>query len=445
METADLAKTHIEPGNALSRECVLRLASSRQIRSPTDEAVTLYIPKDDIAHPEISIVVPAMNERISIGQFISWCKQGIAEVGQPIEMLIVDSSADETPEIALQAGARVLRTPKRGLGRAYIDAIPFIRGKFVIMGDADCTYDFRQVKAYVEAYLRGAEFVMGSRFKGTIEPEAMPALHRYFGTPLTTMILNFMYGTKFSDIHCGMRGITRDALVKIGLTSQSWEYASEMVLKSVHAELRSTEVPIDFFKDMHGRQSHMVRGGWLEPWRAGWVNLRAMFTYGADFFLLVPGTALLLAGLVGLAALSVGPLQIGRYYLSLNTMLFALVAAVQGANMVLLAYVARCLYDGLGKTRKKLLRLFEFTRTVLLCCISLAVSIVLMTPFVTSFVLRRGLYDSHTVMLNHLAIVGLFLMALSLSTFVAMLLMHALDLYLGRAARPDLKTSTDVS
>ena len=138
----------------------------------------------------------------------------------------------------------MLKTPKRGLGRAYIDAIPFIRGRYVLMGDADCTYDFRELEPFVEKFREGYEFVMGSRWRGSIEPGSMPFLHQYLGTPVTTWILNRLYGSRFSDIHCGMRGITRDALERMDLHSQSWEYASEMILKSVHMELRTAEVPV---------------------------------------------------------------------------------------------------------------------------------------------------------------------------------------------------------
>jgi glycosyltransferase involved in cell wall biosynthesis len=176
-----------------------------------DPELTFLLPENDVEDPEFSIVVPALNEEITIGEFVAWCKQGIAAAQVKAEIIIIDSSSDRTAEIAVAGGARVLKTPKRGLGRAYIDAIPYIRGKYVLMGDADCTYDFREIRPFVQKFRTGAEFVMGSRFKGSIEKGAMPPLHRYFGTPLTTWILNVMYGTKFSDIHCGMRGVTLDA------------------------------------------------------------------------------------------------------------------------------------------------------------------------------------------------------------------------------------------
>lgn len=396
----------------------------------SDPQVVMMIPHDDVEAPKVSIVVPAMNEEITIGTFIAWCKEGIAGLDVPVEIIIVDSSSDRTPEIALQAGARVLRTPKRGLGRAYIDCIPFIRGDFVIMGDADCTYDFRDLRAFVEAWRGGAEFVMGSRFRGSIEDGAMPPLHRYFGTPLTTWILNVMYGTKFTDIHCGMRGITRDALERIDLSSQSWEYASEMVLKSVHAQLRQAEVPVRFLKDMDGRQSHMIRAGFWGPWEAGWINLRAMFVFGADFFLLRPGALLFLLGSILVVGLALGPVAIGHVTLALNSMLLGLFAGVTGLSMMLSGAVARCIYNSTGQVRAKWLRRFPYTRTLAASAIAFLGGGALLGTFLVDFAANGFVYSSRLTLANHHAVFGLYLMVCSATTFVMMLMMHALSIYL---------------
>ena len=157
---------------------------------------------------------------------------------------------------------------------------------------------------------------MGSRWKGSIEPGSMPGLHQYFGTPFTTWILNRVYGSKFSDIHCGMRGITKDALERMDISSQSWEYASEMVLKSVHMGLRTAEVPVRFLKDREGRLSHHKRSGWFSPFQAAWINLRAMFVYGSDFFLLKPGAILAVLGLLLTLPLSFSDVDLGPFGLS---------------------------------------------------------------------------------------------------------------------------------
>ena len=292
--------------------------------------VDLFVPKDDVADPQLSIVIPALNEELTIGRFVDWCRQGLREANVRGEIIIVDSSSDRTAEIALSRGARVLKTPKRGLGRAYIDALPFIRGEYVLMGDADCTYDFRELRSFMERFRSGYEYVMGSRFQGYIEPGSMPPLHQYLGTPVTTWILNFLYGSRFSDIHCGMRGITLDALRRMDLQSQSWEYASEMVLKSVRMELRTAEVPVRFLRDEQGRLSHHKRSGWFSPWQAAWINLKAMFVHGADFFLFRPGLLLLFVGLLLTVPVSLGPATVGPITFSLHWMLLGLVLCVLG-------------------------------------------------------------------------------------------------------------------
>jgi glycosyltransferase involved in cell wall biosynthesis len=324
-------------------------SESSVVTSAYDPEIQLMIPEGDVAEPEFSIVIPALNEQLTIADFIDWCHEGLAKAGVKGEILIVDSSKDDTAKIAHSKGARVLKTPKRGLGRAYMDAIPFIRGKYVLMGDCDCTYDFRELGPFVEKFHGGAEFVMGSRFAGYIEPGSMPPLHRYLGTPVTTWILNIIFSSHFSDIHCGMRGISKDALVRMGLRSQSWEYASEMVLKSVHMKLVTEEVPIRFLKDREGRLSHHKRSGWFSPWHAAWINLRAMFVYGADFFLLKPGMLLTAVGACLSLPLTFGPRTIGPITFSLHWMLLGLALFVVGLQAIYLGALAQVFYDYSGK------------------------------------------------------------------------------------------------
>jgi glycosyltransferase involved in cell wall biosynthesis len=399
-----------------------------------DGEICLHIPDGDVVHPEVTILVPSLNEELTISRFIDWCKQGIAASGASVEILIVDSSTDKTAEVALSKGARVLKTPRRGLGRAYIDAIPFVRGQFVIMGDADCTYDFRTIKPYIEAYREGAEFVMGSRFRGHIEPGAMPALHRYFGTPLTTFILNFMFGSHFSDIHCGMRGLTRDALERMEMRSQGWEYASEMVLKSVHMDLRVTEVPINFLKDPEGRLSHMKRRGWLEPWRAGWMNLQAMFTYGVDFFLLKPGIALLAIGLLFLIPLTFGSIVIGPIGFSLNTMLLALTLSTLGLSMVYSGLIAGILFDYGDTRRARLERALPFNRIVVICLLVALAGPLAMVPIVRTY-LANGFTLPSIGLETHWAVMGLWLTTAAFQTFIFSLMVRALGVVLPRRGR----------
>jgi glycosyltransferase involved in cell wall biosynthesis len=403
------------------------------------DAIHMLIPADGIADPEVTILVPALNEELTIGGFVAWCREGIAKSGARVEILIVDSSSDRTAEIAQAGRARVLKVPRRGLGRAYIDAIPHIRGRFVIMGDADCTYDFREIRPFIEAFRTGAEFVMGSRLKGSIEPGAMPPLHRYFGTPVTTFILNLMFGSRFSDIHCGMRGITRDALTRMDLRSQGWEYASEMVLKSVHMRLRTTEVPIHFLKDPEGRLSHMKRRGWLEPWRAGWMNLRAMLIHGVDFFLIKPGLVLLALGLLFLVPLAFGPLSLGPLNVSLNTMLLAMTVATVGLSMLFFGGIAAILFDYSDTVRKRLERLLPYNATVVACLLAAVAGVVATVPLVKTYVGNNFELPKLGIE-THWAIMGLWLVIAAFETFIFALMVRALGMALPahRGVLPDV-------
>ena len=372
--------------------------------------------------PEISIVVPALNEEITIAEFVDWCHEGLRAAGVRGEILIVDSSSDQTPAIALARGARVLRTPKRGLGHAYLDAIPYIRGKFIIMGDCDLTYDFRELKPFVEAYRAGAEFVMGSRFKGSIETGAMPALHRYFGTPLTTWILNFIYRSRFSDIHCGMRGLTVDALKRIHLTSTGWEYASEMVLKASRLKLRISEVPVRFYKDREGRLSHHRRAGFWSPWFAGWINLKVMLVYSPDSFLIKPGAALFVPGMLLSAALMWGPVAVFGIGFELYWMLLGVSLAILGFALFQAGIVARLLHGLRNGIERRVLQGLTYDRgmigTIMLFVAGAAIDL----PFLFGYIANRGRLES----ISYPAIFGLLLIVLAVQLFGFTLLLELL-------------------
>jgi len=389
-----------------------------------DPELELLIPEGDVENPEFSIVIPALNEQLTMADFISWCKEGMRKAGVVGEILIVDSSKDRTAEIALAGGARVLKAPKRGLGRAYLDALPYIRGKYIIMGDCDCTYDFRELQPFVEKFRAGAEFIMGSRFRGYIEPGSMPPLHRYLGTPVTTMILNVIFSSRFSDIHCGMRGITREALARMDLRSQSWEYASEMVLKSVHMDLRTEEVPIRFLKDREGRLSHHKRSGWFSPWYAAWINLRAMFVYGADFFLFKPGLILLALGLLLTVPLSLGTLTLGSITFSLHWMLLGVSLSILGLQCVFMGILTQVFFDYSGEVTRSWFRRFPYTRTVGIAAALFVTGALLTVLLAWSYIANHYLLLEGSPV-NHLGVTGLLLLIAGFMTFTFTLLLHS--------------------
>jgi glycosyltransferase involved in cell wall biosynthesis len=378
---------------------------------------------------ELSIVIPAMNEEITAGEFIEWCKEGLQRAGVSGQILIVDSSTDDTPNIVLEHGGEVLRAPKRGVGRAYLDAIPYIRGKWILMGDADLTYDFREIAPFVEEFRKGAEFVMGSRFRGSIEKGAMPKLHRYFGTPLTNWILNRIYRSTYSDIHCGIRGVTREALDKINITSEGWEYASEMVLKAVRLKLASAEVPIKFYRDREGRLSHHLRVGWRSPWLAGWVNLKVMLVYAADSFLLKAGAALLVIGLLLSLGLAAGPMRIGRIGFSLYWMLLGVTCATLGYSSIQIGVLARVMHGLKPRFVVRLQKIMTYDRGMIVsACLSVAG--LLLLGNLTYHYLKRGL---HLEAISHPAILGLLLVILGFQTFGFTLLMEVAKRVISRS------------
>lgn len=384
----------------------------------------LLVPRMDTENPELSIVIPALNEQLTITEFVGWCHQGLAEAGVSGEIVIVDSSCDETVRLALQAGARVLQTPKRGLGRAYKEAIPYVRGRYLILGDADCTYDFRHLKPFVDCLREGYEFVMGSRWKGSIEPGAMPWLHRYLGTPVTTAILNRLYRSRFSDIHCGMRGITREGFIAMELESDSWEYASEMVLKSVQMELRTTEVPVRFLKDRNGRVSHHKRAGWLSPWQAAWINLRSMFVYGSDYFVLKPGLLAFTVGLAMILPLSVGTITIGPLTFSLYWMLLGMTLTVIGLQMFLLGCIAQVLFDYRGRVTDRWLSVFSYTRTVIGAVATACTGLACIAPLIVYYLSHHESLSPRAAVQDHLAVIGLMLIMIGFSLFTSTLVLH---------------------
>jgi glycosyltransferase involved in cell wall biosynthesis len=389
------------------------------VNPPTQ--VELLLPEGYRTQPvQLSIVIPALNEKVTIGEFVDWCHEGLKSAGVTGQILIVDSSTDNTPEIACAHGAEVLRVPKRGLGRAYIDAIPYIRGEWIIMGDADLTYDFREVAPFVAAFKSGSAFVMGSRFRGSIEAGSMPPLHRFFGTPLTTWILNRIYHSRYSDIHCGMRGLTRSALLTIDLHSQGWEYASEMVLKAARLKLPTAEVPVKFYKDREGRMSHHRRAGWLSPWMAGWTNLKVMLVYSPDSFLIKPGFVIMLVGLALSLPLSFGPIRIAGIGFNLYTMLFGVTCVTLGYSLIQVGILARIMHGLRSGIAGAVRRSLTYDRGMIAAGAMLLAGLVL----VAGFIMNWAAQEWRLVDLSNPAVLGLMLIILGFQTFSFTLLLE---------------------
>jgi hypothetical protein len=252
----------------------------------------------------------------------------------------------------------------------------------------------------------------------------MPWLHRYFGNPVTTFILNRMYGTRFSDVHCGMRALTRAALGRLRLTSQSWEYASEMVLKAARLRLRTAEVPVRFCKDRAGRVSHHKRSGWLSPWWAGWINLKVMVLYAADFFLLKPGALLFVLGLFLAGSLVGGPYSLWGVGLNLHAMLVGVTLATLGYSAVQMGVLARAWYDFDPGWGSRWARSWTYGRGVLAAGAVTGLGLTLGGRVLWQWVRAGPLLHE----ISHPGVFGLLLLILGFQTFTFTLLLQMISL-----------------
>lgn len=298
---------------------------------------------------EVSVVVPTKNEEVTIGRFLEWCFEGFSNAGISGEVILMDSSTDNTPLIAKDAGASVISVEQSGLGNAYLAAKGNINGDIVILGDADCTYDFREIDKFIKKIDDGFDLVMGSRFKGSIEKGAMPPHHQFFGSPGTTFVFRLLTGLKLTDIHCGMRALTTEHFEQLPFLENGWEYATEMIVASHNLGGKIGEIPIAFFKEPEGRTSHHKRSGWMSPFKAGWGTLKTTCTYSLDRILLVPG---LLLGLIAytLALARVTNLSMFNDFglgSSAGTAFVGL--SMAGFSAFALGLIAGCLYDQTGR------------------------------------------------------------------------------------------------
>jgi hypothetical protein len=234
-----------------------------------------------------------------------------------------------------------------------------------------------------------------------------------------------------------MRGITRDALARMDITSQSWEYASEMVLKSVHMHLRTAEVPVTFLKDRDGRLSHHKRAGWFSPFQAAWINLRAMFVYGSDFFLLKPGAILALLGLLLVLPLSFGDVDLGPMALSLHWQFLGVTILAVGTQAFLLGCIAQVLFDYTGRNAERWQRVFPYTRTVALAVGLGVLGVALAVPLVITYATSEFALTRADSIQNHLAVTGLAAAITGAQLFVSTLVLHGTILATARTSPPE--------
>lgn len=286
---------------------------------------------------ELSIVMPCLDEAATVGSCVRKARDYLQRSGVEGEVVVVDNgSSDGSPVIAAEAGARVVPAPRRGYGNALMAGIEAARGRYIIMGDADDSYDFERLDPFLEKLRDGYELVMGNRFAGGIERGAMPLVHRYFGNPALSFLGRLFFGSPVRDFQCGLRGFRRDSVLGLGLSTGGMEFASEMVVKSALRNLRVAEVPTTLSRDGRDRAPH------LRTWRDGWRYLRFMLLFSPQWLFLYPGLLLMLVGVAGMSWLVAGgPQRIGDVGLDVNTLVYTGAAIVVGFQLVVFALFAK--------------------------------------------------------------------------------------------------------
>jgi len=277
----------------------------------------------------VTAVMPCLNEERTLGLCIEKAQRAFRDLGIAGEVVVADNgSTDRSVEVAEALGARVVHEPRKGYGAALMAGIKAARGRIVVMADADDSYDWAVLGDFVRKIDAGYDLVMGNRFKGGIEPGAMPPLHRYLGNPVLSTLARVMYRIPIGDFHCGMRAFTRQGFERMNLRTPGMEFATEMVINASHSGLRIAEIPTRLYPDKRDRPPH------LRSFRDGWRHLRFMLTYAPDWLYLVPGLVMTILGLTGMAVLARGPVFLGGFPMGIHFLAVFSLLTMLGTNVV---------------------------------------------------------------------------------------------------------------
>lgn len=306
---------------------------------------------------ELSIIMPCLNEAETLATCIRKAASFLRDYNVRGEILVGDNgSTDGSQSVAIQNGARVVDVPIRGYGAAIYHAARSSRGRFIIIGDSDDSYDFTALEPFLEKLRQGDGLVMGNRFRGGIRAGAMPWKNRYIGNPILSGIGRLFFRCPARDFHCGMRGISRECFERLGLQTTGMEFASEMVIKATLRGERIAEVPATLDPDGRSRPPH------LRPWRDGWRHLRFMLLYSPRWLFLIPGMLLMLAGAIGVVALAPGNVTIGKLHFGVHTMLYCAMTILAGYQALTFAIFTKIfgISEGLLPEDARLNRMFGY-------------------------------------------------------------------------------------
>jgi len=342
--------------------------------------VASTVAKDDV-DIEVTVLLPCLNEAETLEVCVTKARRALDDLGVVGEVLVSDNgSTDGSQDIAVKAGARVSHAPIRGYGGALLNGIAEARGKYIIMGDADDSYDLSNLEPFVRELRAGHDMVMGNRFRGGIAPGAMPPLHRYLGNPVLSWLGRRLFGKSLShvgDFHCGIRGFNRDRIRQLGLCMPGMEFASELIVRAALNDYDIVEVPTTLQPDGRSRPPH------LRTWRDGWRHLRFLLVFAPRKTLIWPGAIMFVLGLIGTSILTVGPLRVAGVGFDINTLVYTCLAMLVGTQLLMFGAFA-LIYghnEGITSARQsdrwiRLVRLETCTAVgVLLVLIGLAGSI----------------------------------------------------------------------
>lgn len=295
--------------------------------------------------PVISVVIPCLDEAAGVGKCVEKALRALQEMRVPGEVIVIDNgSTDASADIAAKAGAQVIQERRRGYGAAYLRGFREARGKYLVMGDADDTYDFRDIPRFVAPLEHdGVDMVIGTRLKGHILPGAMPWTHRWIGNPILSGMLRLFFHTRISDSHCGMRSFTREAFEQMHLRTQGMEFASEIIVNALRERLKIHEIPITY----HPREGVSKLSGLTDAWR----HVRFMLVYSPSYLFQLPGLALAILGAFLVAFLARGPRQFLGHQWDYHVLLFGALSLILGYNLVLFDVIAKTFSMGAGLAR----------------------------------------------------------------------------------------------
>ncbi|MEV4626726.1 glycosyltransferase family 2 protein [Micromonospora sp. NPDC049523] len=384
--------------------------------------MALSVAGDEI---EVTVLLPCLNEAETLEICVTKAVRALAELGVVGEVLVSDNgSTDGSQEIATRAGARVSHAPIRGYGGALLNGIEQARGKYIIMGDADDSYDLSGLEPFIRELRAGHDLVMGNRFRGGIAKGAMPPLHRYLGNPVLSWLGRRLFGLRnVGDFHCGIRGFNRDRIRDLQLCMPGMEFASELVVRAALNKYDIVEVPTTLQKDGRSRPPH------LRTWRDGWRHLRFLLVFAPRKTLIWPGLVLFVLGLLGTATLSFGPLQVAGVGFDISTMVYTCLAVLTGAQLLLFGVFALLYGHTEGITNQdqvawwgKWVRFETCTAAGLfLILLGLAGSILAVTAWGASGFGEQNLAETLRVVLPSSTVIGLGVTVLFSGLFASLL------------------------